>query len=85
MHMDDTDEPSGRLNLSDRRRHELRCYVNDADRALIREAARDEGCTVSDYLRLCGLHIAREHKGLEVYDERELVAGILSRTDPADA
>ena len=82
--MEDDTQP-GHLAPTERRRHELRCYVNDADRALIREAARDEGCTVSEYLRLSATHVAREMKGLEVYDERQLVGAILDQTDPADA
>ena len=79
------DQKKGYIAASQRRRHELRCYVNDADRALIKEAARDEGCTVSEYLRLSATHVAREMKGMEVYDELQLVGAILDQTDPADA
>ena len=82
--MDDDDHHS-RLRPEHRRRHELRCYVNDEDRALIRAAAEDEGCTVSEYLRLSATHVAREVKGLEVLDERALVGALGSKTRAADA
>ena len=83
--MADHDPQPRRPPEADRRRHELRCYVNDSDRALIREAARDEGVSVSEYLRLCALMVAREVKGMEVFDTRELVAAVLNATRPADA
>ena len=70
---------------ADRRRHELRCYVSDRERHLIEAGAEEEGLSVSEYLRTCGAWVAREHLGLEVYDERELVQGLVEQTRPAES
>jgi|19_taG_2_1085344.scaffolds.fasta_scaffold21507_2 hypothetical protein len=69
----------------ERRRHELRCYTSDRERHLIEAGAEVEGVSVSEYLRTCGAWVAREHLGLEVYDERELVQGIVERLIPAES
>ncbi len=74
-----------RLRPHERRRNELRCYVDDADRALIREAARHEGCSVSDYLRLAALHVALRIKRLRVLDADDALAAVLESIRPADA
>jgi hypothetical protein len=69
----------------DRRRHELRCYTNDRERHLIEAAADTEGVSISEYLRTCATWVARDQLGLEVYDERELVQGIVEQLIPAES
>ena len=68
-----------------RRRQELRCYVSDRERHLIEAGAEEEGVSVSEYLRTCGTWVARGQLGLEVYDERELVQGIVEQLEPAES
>lgn len=74
-----------RLTKHERRRHELRSYVNDRDRTLIETGAELEGMSVSDFLRCAALCVAREHLGLEVYDRDALVESVLAGTEPAEA
>ena len=84
MPKDEDEGTQGRPAPHNRRHHALRCYVNDLDRCLIEAAADDEGVSVSEYLRLSATHVARE-KGMEAYDEEELIAVLIEATDPADA